>query len=45
MLTISHTSHEFMEDLKEAELRVALIVKGEEHPAVEIPAKVRGLLA
>ena len=45
MLTISHTSHEFMEDLKEADLCAALVVKGEEHLTVEIPAKVRGLLA
>ena len=45
MLTISHTSNEFMEDLKEADLCAALIVKGEEHPTVEIPAKVHGLLA
>jgi len=29
MLTISHTSNEFMEDLKEANLCAALIVKGE----------------
>ena len=41
----SHTSHEFMEDLKEADLCAALVVKGEEHLTVEIPAKVRGLLA
>ena len=45
MLTISHTSHEFMEDLKGADLCAALVVKGEEHLTVEIPAKVRGLLA
>ena len=45
MLTVSHTSNEFMEDLKEADLCVALIVKGEEQPLVEIPAKVHGLLA
>jgi len=45
MLTISHTSNEFMEDLKEANMCAALIVKGEEQPMVEIPAKVQGLLA
>jgi hypothetical protein len=45
MLTISHTSKEFMADLKEADMCAALIVKGEEEPAVEIPAKVHGLLA
>ena len=45
MLTISHTSHKFMEDLKEADFCAALIVKGEEQPAAEIPAKVHGLLA
>ena len=45
MLTISHTSNEFMEDVKEANMCAALIVKGEEQPMVEIPAKVQGLLA
>lgn len=45
MLTISHTSHEFMEDLKEADLCAALVVKGEEHLTVEITANVGGLLA
>ena len=45
MLTISHTSHEFMEDLKEANLCAALVVKGEERLTVQIPAKVHGLLA
>ena len=45
MLTICHTSCEFMEDLKEANMCAALIVKGEAQPAVEIPAKVHGLLA
>jgi hypothetical protein len=45
MLTVSHTSNEFMDDLKEANLCAALIVKGEVQPEVEIPAKVHGLLA
>ena len=45
MLTISHTSTDFMEDLKEANMCAALLVKGEEQPAVYIPAKVHGLLA
>ena len=45
MLTISHTSNEFMKDLKEANMCATLIVKGEEQPMVEIPAKVQGLLA
>lgn len=45
MLTISHTSNEFMENLKELDLCAALVVKGEEHPTVEIPAKVCGLSA
>ena len=45
MLSISHTSSEFMEDLKEVNMCAALIVKGEEQPPVEIPAKVHGLLA
>ena len=45
LLTISHTSNEFMENLKELDLCAALVVKGEEHPTVEILAKVCGLLA
>jgi hypothetical protein len=45
MLTISHTSNEFMEDLKEENLCAALIVKGEVQPEVQILAKVHGLLA
>jgi hypothetical protein len=45
MLTVSHPSNEFMEDLKEEILCAALIVKGEVQPRVEILAKVHGLLA
>jgi hypothetical protein len=44
MLTISHTSNEFMGDLKEANMCAALVVKGEVQPEVEIPAKVHDLL-
>uniref|UniRef100_A0ACD5Y723 Uncharacterized protein n=1 Tax=Avena sativa TaxID=4498 RepID=A0ACD5Y723_AVESA len=39
MLTLSHTSNEFMEDMKEANMCVALIAKGGGQPAVEIPAR------
>ena len=35
MLTITNTSNEFMEHLKEADLSDALIVKGEEQPVVK----------
>ena len=45
MLTISHTSNEFMEDLKEADLCDALILKEKSNPTIEIPTKVCGLLA
>lgn len=36
MLTISNTFYEFREDLKEANMCAALIVRGEEQPSVEI---------
>jgi len=45
MLTISHTSNEFMEDLKEADLCAALIVKGEEHPTIATLTKVCGCIS
>jgi len=43
MLTISHTSNEFMENMKEANICVALTVKSEEQPAVQISAKAANL--
>ena len=39
MLTTPHTSNEFIEDMKEANICVTLSVKGEGQPVVEIPAK------
>jgi len=45
MLAISQTSRDFVEDVKEANLCAALIVKGEEQPIVEIPTEIQGLLS
>lgn len=45
MSTISHTSTDFVEDLKGANMCVALVVKGEEQHAGEISSNMHGLLA
>jgi hypothetical protein len=45
MLTISHTPSDFVEDLKKADLCVALIIKGEEQPIAKIPAEIQDLLS
>jgi len=45
MLAISQTSRDFVEDVKEANLCAASIIKGEEQPVVEIPAEIQGLLS
>jgi len=45
MLAISQTSRDFVEDVKEANLCAALIIKGEEQSIVEIPAEIQGLLS
>lgn len=45
MLTISNTSSEFIEDLKEANFCAALIVKCKKHSTTEAPTEIQGLLS